>query len=174
MVLPLGMPISRTVKGSRRGILTCTPKCGTQFRSREDQWHEIPFATQVAPASPSTGLDLVSTRPNHGQALIREIFRHVSPTIVSVEDTEDPPFTRQHTGLAAHLSSRRDRGDACRYSTVRPLIVQAPGEEQCSIQPGAGPTGKSRAQFSRFQSRATHGCTRFSILPCIVKLALIA
>ena len=54
--------------------------------------------------SPSTGLDLVSTRSNHGHTLFREFFCHVRPTIVSVDDTLEPPFTRQ---LRAPLLSMR-------------------------------------------------------------------
>ena len=50
MVHPLGMPHKSNSLESRRGILQCTPKCGTQLSTREDQWHEIPLATQVTSA----------------------------------------------------------------------------------------------------------------------------
>ena len=51
MVLPLGMPHKSNSLESRRGILL-SPKCGAQISSREDQWHEIPLATQVSPTEP--------------------------------------------------------------------------------------------------------------------------
>ena len=100
-----------------------TPKGCTQLSTREDERHDSQLPLRSPRLSPSTGLDLVSTRSNHVQALIFTIFRQVSPTIVSVADTLESRRRIRPRRSTRPRRSIRPRGSSSKHCRLYDIIV---------------------------------------------------